>query len=83
MDWNSLLQNKKMLEKHIDQLSLPKARWSQCETRLKKKKNEKKRKKKKKERKHENKEQGKTEHESPYSKNHEATQNTNYTRTAA
>ena len=59
---------KQMYEKHIHQLSLPPARWSHCWTGCEK---------------HQNKEQGKTEHETPCSNNHKATQNTNFTRTAA
>ena len=57
-----------MHENHIDQLSRPQARGSQCETVLKK---------------HEDKEQSKTQHEMLCSKNHKATQNKNYIRTTA
>ena len=52
-----------MYEKHIDQLSLPQAKWLQCETGLKK---------------HENKEQIKTHHETPICKNHKVVQEPMY-----
>ena len=57
-----------MHEKHIGQLPLPKSRWYDKRTPVKK---------------HEDKEQGKTKHEAPRSINHKATQNKNITGTTA